>query len=63
MDERILAASVRQLINEVLARYGSVEAFCDYLRSLLEAPTDRLPATVTEIPVSAGRHGRRESVA
>ncbi|WP_040805784.1 hypothetical protein [Nocardia concava] len=57
--EAITAASVRQLINEVLARYGSVEAFCDYLRSLLDSPTDQLPAAALAAPVTVGRHRRR----
>ncbi|WP_369635979.1 hypothetical protein [Nocardia sp. JMUB6875] len=57
--EPISAASVRRLINEVLARYGSIEAFCDYLRGLLDAPTDQLPAPALTSPLTAGRHRRR----
>lgn len=58
-DEPISAASVRRLINEVLARYGSVEAFCDYLRGLLDSPTERLPAVSAAAPVTVGRHRLR----
>ncbi|WP_433678276.1 hypothetical protein [Nocardia sp. CA-119907] len=32
------------LISEILARYGAVDAFCNYIHGLLDVPTEQLPA-------------------
>ncbi|WP_458687777.1 hypothetical protein [Nocardia tengchongensis] len=45
-----------RLLDEVLARYDSLDAFCIRLHAALDAPTDVLPA----LPASAtGRHRLR----
>ncbi|WP_067564745.1 hypothetical protein [Nocardia acidivorans] len=62
MDDDILGSTVRQLIGEIFTRYGSIDAFCDYLRGLLDAPT--LPLPIVSVPAGrGGRHRLEERVA
>ncbi|MFF2554789.1 hypothetical protein ACFVUS_27560 [Nocardia sp. NPDC058058] len=51
--EPVLEASVRNLVGEILFRYGSIDVFCLYLRGLLDAPTCELPLVGA---VATGRH-------
>ncbi|MGW4241218.1 hypothetical protein [Nocardia sp. NPDC004722] len=61
MSDRLPGSAVQRLINEVLARYGSIEAFCDYLHGLLDAPTEQLPiAAPALVSGSSGRHRLHE---
>lgn len=57
VDERILGTTRQALISEIFARYGSIDAFCAYLRSALDAPTLELPVVS---PSTGGRHRRIE---
>ncbi|MTE16955.1 hypothetical protein [Nocardia aurantiaca] len=56
----LITASMRRLIGEIIARYGSVEAFCARLHRLLDDPTDQIPALADpECPQPGGRHRLR----
>ncbi|MEU6581417.1 hypothetical protein [Nocardia sp. NPDC046763] len=46
-------STVHALLREILARYGSIDAFCARLYALLDPPTVVLPA-----PVAASAGGR-----
>ncbi|WP_330256871.1 hypothetical protein OG874_21305 [Nocardia sp. NBC_00565] len=61
VTDPLVAASMRQLVSEILLRYGSIDAFCARLHRLLDEPTDQIPA-VTGIPCTYphGRHRLRE---
>ncbi|MET8428225.1 hypothetical protein [Nocardia sp. NPDC004860] len=52
-------SSAHQVLDEILTRYGSLDAFSAHLHAVLDAPTIVLP-----IPVAAtaagGRHRRRD---
>ncbi|WP_433622263.1 hypothetical protein [Nocardia sp. CA-120079] len=61
VTDPLVAASMRQLVSEILWRYGSIDAFCARLHRLLDQPTVQIPA-VTGIPSThpQGRHRLRE---
>ncbi|WP_194820476.1 hypothetical protein [Nocardia sp. XZ_19_385] len=51
-----------RLLNEILARYGSIDAFCAYLHRLLDDPTtETAPQPIISAPAPGGRHHRLES--
>ncbi|MFE2955677.1 hypothetical protein ACFXO9_37935 [Nocardia tengchongensis] len=54
----LITAEMRQLIGEILTRYGSVDAFCARLHRLLDDPTDQIPALAAQTP-PRGRHRLR----
>ncbi|WP_067720898.1 hypothetical protein [Nocardia yamanashiensis] len=56
MPPLIHGATAPQLLNEILTRYGSIEAFRDHLQAVLDAPTLRLP-----LPSPGGRHRRADA--
>ncbi|MFE5288748.1 hypothetical protein ACFRAQ_27590 [Nocardia sp. NPDC056611] len=56
MSDTIEETAGHRLLEEVLTRYDSIDAFCTHLHLALDAPTDVLPA----LPIStAGRHRLR----
>ncbi|MEV6071431.1 hypothetical protein AB0L82_33205 [Nocardia sp. NPDC052001] len=57
MNEPVLDAGVRALVGQILARYGTIDTFCLYLRDVLGAPTCELPVLVAP---TVGRHRLRE---
>lgn len=63
MNEMVRGTAGRELLGEILLRYGSIDAFCDRLRAVLDAPTTVLPAVTVSVPLpgAAGRHRRPES--
>ncbi|WP_062990874.1 hypothetical protein [Nocardia anaemiae] len=57
----LIAASMRQLVSEILMRYGSIDAFCARLHRLLDEPTVQIPAvTGSFVTHPPGRHRLRE---
>ncbi|MEV4235268.1 MULTISPECIES: hypothetical protein [unclassified Nocardia] len=61
VTDPLVAVSMRQLVSEILLRYGSIDAFCARLHRLLDEPTVQIPA-VTGSPSThpQGRHRLRE---
>lgn len=60
MPEALVASGMRELVAEILLRYGSIEAFCARLHRLLDDPTDRIPpVTDMEFSQPGGRHRMR----
>ncbi|WP_157573889.1 hypothetical protein [Nocardia jejuensis] len=51
MNEQRSSANLHQLLAQVLARYGSIDAFCAQLYCRLDYPTTELP--VVTGPVEA----------
>ncbi|MGX1810896.1 hypothetical protein ACWIGI_34690 [Nocardia sp. NPDC055321] len=49
MDDSRTQVNLRRLAAQVLARYGSIDAFCAQMYLLLDYPT-------TELPQVAGRY-------
>ncbi|MEV0247219.1 hypothetical protein AB0H76_11570 [Nocardia sp. NPDC050712] len=47
----LMVSGTQRLVTDILARYGSIDAFCARLRELLEETTDEFPV------VSAGEPG------
>lgn len=62
MQQRILSTDAQQLLGQILARYGTLEAFRDYLNACLDAPTLRLPSVWLPPAAPAGRHRRTEPI-
>lgn len=61
VTDPLVAASMRQLVSEILLRYGSIDAFCARLQWLLDEPTVQIPAvTGTTGTHPQGRHRLRE---
>ncbi|MEV0766199.1 hypothetical protein [Nocardia sp. NPDC050435] len=59
MDRLCSEIGVSRLVNEILARYDSVDAFCAHLRRLLDEPTVELPPVpAVSVPGPGGRHRR-----
>ncbi|MEV0247589.1 hypothetical protein AB0H76_13435 [Nocardia sp. NPDC050712] len=63
VPEMRVADSVARFVEEILTRYGSIEAFCERLHLLLDAPTDTYPEIFinSEVSVPGGRHRLREA--
>ncbi|MFB8005024.1 hypothetical protein [Nocardia sp. NPDC056000] len=53
MSEPVLDAGVRALVGQILARYGSIDGFCVYLRNVIGTPTRELPVSASP---ATGRH-------
>ncbi|MFC9898055.1 hypothetical protein ACFVMC_30565 [Nocardia sp. NPDC127579] len=57
-----MMSSMQQLITEITARYGSIDAFCARLHQLLDEATDeipRVPRVEAPRPMAGGRHRLR----
>jgi hypothetical protein len=56
----VLNATAALLVRDIVARYGSLDAFCDRLRGSVENPTEELrrftgtPAGAGSFPAQAG---------
>lgn len=59
VNEPVSSANLRALLEQVLARYGSIDAFCAQLYLLLDYPTTELPVLPALPDVSGGRHRLR----
>ncbi|WP_327138905.1 hypothetical protein [Nocardia sp. NBC_01327] len=63
MDESLSAENLRalrELLAQVIARYGSLDAFFAQIYRLLDYPTTELPALHAD-PVAGGRHRLRDA--
>ncbi|MGW4121085.1 hypothetical protein [Nocardia sp. NPDC004711] len=52
-------SSAHQVLDEILTRYGSLDAFSAHLHAVLDAPTIVLPNPVVAT-AAGGRHRRRD---
>lgn len=59
MNEPRSSANLRALLDQVITRYGSIDAFCAQLYLLLDYPTTELPILADEPPGSGDRHQLR----
>ncbi|MCU1642946.1 MAG: hypothetical protein JWN03_3221 [Nocardia sp.] len=60
MDESLSGANLQNLLAQVLARYGSIDAFCAQLYRWLDYPTTELPILIGLPDTSRGRHQFRD---
>ncbi|UGT44797.1 hypothetical protein LTV02_15980 [Nocardia yamanashiensis] len=61
MDELVMTSNVERLLSEIFARYGTVDAFFEHLKGVLDHPTLELPVPSVwpgETP-PGGRHRLR----
>ncbi|MFF0613793.1 hypothetical protein ACFYUD_34525 [Nocardia tengchongensis] len=50
----LMGSTAQELLAQILARYGSIDAFIARLHTLLDTPTVERPAAVA--PAAGGRH-------
>ncbi|MFE3988008.1 hypothetical protein ACFXPR_26275 [Nocardia tengchongensis] len=50
----LMGSTARELLAQVLARYGSIDVFIARLHAVLDAPTGERPGAV--VPAAGGRH-------